>query len=153
MLHAFLDRPMFITKLIIASKLLLILKITARAIFGKEEKLYNMISILKKYQWVNFRENFLKLIKYNRNRPYMIGDWMRMKIMTKNRIKITEDSKTMKMMKITAKRKWFFKDFKAQHKTQQKICLPNFLKKNKKSIINKLRAKLLNKKLKWRKSN
>lgn len=132
--HAFPDIPTSTIKRITATKLWLISKITARVIFGKEEKQYNMIFIPKKYQWVNFKESFLKLIKYSSSRHYMTEGWMRTRTMMRIRIIKMKNFKMMKMMKIMAKIKWFFKDLKDLHKTQQKIYLQNFSKKNKKSI-------------------
>ena len=147
MLHASTDTQTSTTKRVKATKLWLISKITAKTTYGREVKQYNMISIQRKYQWANSKGNFLKWIKFNSSRHYMIGGWMNMKIMTKIRIKNNKNFEMMKMMKITVKRKWIFKDLKGQHKTQQKICLHNFLKRSKKSIWSKLRAKLWNKKL------
>jgi hypothetical protein len=64
----------------------------------------------------------------------MTEGWMRTRTMMRIRTIKMKNFRMMKMMRIMAKIKRFFKDLKGLHKTQQKIYLQNFSKRNKKSI-------------------
>jgi len=80
----------------------------------------------------------------------MIEGWMNLKIMRNSKIlKKVNSMMTTMMMKIIITN-WHFKDLKGPRKTQQKICLRNFLKKSKKSIWNNHKTKILKKKSKWK---